>query len=160
MHVENLTGLLHIRPAKVGLTIGWMQCTICVCFDKRLVAAESQMLVKICFFHVLLSPPSKVSREVANLTWRKNTHTPVYGVKEFVCLCIVNPWPPFWCKPKTLFLPPSSYFCSFLTFFMKKMWKRIFLTSVWSAEYPNAGIIIQHTIVRKRINRAPCRGAL
>ena len=24
--------------------------------------------------------------EVANLTERKNLHTPVYGVKEFVCL--------------------------------------------------------------------------
>ena len=33
-----------------------------------------------------LSPASKVSREVANLTERKNLHTPVYGVKEFVRL--------------------------------------------------------------------------
>ena len=30
-------------------------------------------------------PASKASTEVANLTERKNTHTPVYGVKEFVC---------------------------------------------------------------------------
>ena len=30
-----------------------------------------------------LSPASEASREVANLTERKNTHTPVYGVKEF-----------------------------------------------------------------------------
>ena len=28
-------------------------------------------------------PASKASREVANLTERKNPHTPVYGVKEF-----------------------------------------------------------------------------
>ena len=31
-----------------------------------------------------------MSREVTNLTWRKNTHTPVYGVKEFVCLSVTN----------------------------------------------------------------------
>ena len=30
------------------------------------------------------SPASEVSKEVANLTERKNAHTPVYGVKEFV----------------------------------------------------------------------------
>ena len=30
-------------------------------------------------------PLSKSSWEVANLTKRKNPHTPVYGVKEFVC---------------------------------------------------------------------------
>ena len=29
---------------------------------------------------------SEASREVENLTERKNPHTPVYGVKEFVCL--------------------------------------------------------------------------
>ena len=28
---------------------------------------------------------SKVSTKVANLDERKNPHTPVYGVKEFVC---------------------------------------------------------------------------
>ena len=31
-------------------------------------------------------PASEVSREVANLTARKNPHTPVFGVKEFVRL--------------------------------------------------------------------------
>ena len=31
---------------------------------------------------------SEESREVANLTERKNTHTPVYGVKEFVGLSV------------------------------------------------------------------------
>ena len=30
-------------------------------------------------------PESEASREVANLTERKNMHTYVYGVKEFVC---------------------------------------------------------------------------
>ena len=29
-------------------------------------------------------------REVANLTERKNPHTPVYGVKKFVCLSNIN----------------------------------------------------------------------
>ena len=33
-------------------------------------------------------PASKASREVANLTERKNPQTPVYGVKEFVCLSV------------------------------------------------------------------------
>ena len=35
-----------------------------------------------------LPPASQASREVANLTERKNLHTPVYGVKEFVCLSV------------------------------------------------------------------------
>ena len=38
--------------------------------------------------HFKLSPASEASREVANLTERKNLHTPVYGVKEFVCLSV------------------------------------------------------------------------
>ena len=33
---------------------------------------------------------SKASREVANLTVRKNPHTSVYGVKECVCLSVAN----------------------------------------------------------------------
>ena len=33
-------------------------------------------------------PASKASREVANLTERKNPHTPVHGVKEFVRLSV------------------------------------------------------------------------
>ena len=38
---------------------------------------------------VKLNPPaSKASREVAILTERKNPHTPLYGVKEFVCLSV------------------------------------------------------------------------
>ena len=35
-------------------------------------------------------PVSEASREVANLTERKNQHTPVYGVKEFVCLSVTK----------------------------------------------------------------------
>ena len=34
---------------------------------------------------------SDLSREVANLTEIKNPHTPVYGVKEFVCLSVCLP---------------------------------------------------------------------
>ena len=41
-------------------------------------------------FNVFYPPASKVSREVANLTERKNPHTPVYGVKEFVRLSVTN----------------------------------------------------------------------
>ena len=35
-------------------------------------------------------PASQVSREVANLTERKNPQTSGYGVKEFVCLFIIT----------------------------------------------------------------------
>ena len=35
---------------------------------------------------IFYPPVSEASRELANLTERKNTHTPAYGVKEFVCL--------------------------------------------------------------------------
>ena len=33
-------------------------------------------------------PASEANRELANLIERKNLHTPVYGVKEFVCLSV------------------------------------------------------------------------
>ena len=43
------------------------------------------------FKSMLFYPPaSQASREVTNLTERKNPHTPVYGVKEFVCRSVVN----------------------------------------------------------------------
>ena len=35
-------------------------------------------------------PASEASREVVNLTERKNPHTSVYGVKKFVCLSVVR----------------------------------------------------------------------
>ena len=37
-----------------------------------------------------LPPASQASREVANLAKRKNVHTPVFGVKKFVCPSVVN----------------------------------------------------------------------
>ena len=37
-------------------------------------------------------PMSEASREVANLTERKNQHAPVYGIKEFVCLSVMWTW--------------------------------------------------------------------
>ena len=41
--------------------------------------------------NIYLFPPcGKASREVANLTERINPHTPVYGVKAFVCLYVLN----------------------------------------------------------------------
>ena len=39
-------------------------------------------------FTIFYPPASEASREVDNLTERKNLHTPVYGVKE--CLSVVN----------------------------------------------------------------------
>ena len=41
-------------------------------------------------FNIFLSAKSKARREVANLTLRNNLHTPIYGVKEFVCLSVMN----------------------------------------------------------------------
>ena len=43
------------------------------------------IMVGYCGYY---SPVSKASREVANLTKRKNPHNPLYGVKEFVCLSV------------------------------------------------------------------------
>ena len=42
-------------------------------------------------------PASKASREVANLTERKNQHSPVYGVKEFVHLFVLYFDPNYLC---------------------------------------------------------------
>ena len=40
-------------------------------------------------FTLVDSPPAREgSREVANLTEQKNSHTPINGVKEFVCLSV------------------------------------------------------------------------
>ena len=44
----------------------------------------TELLLIRCSF-TFNSPGSKASREVANLFVRKNPHTRVYGVKEFVC---------------------------------------------------------------------------
>ena len=42
-------------------------------------------------FELHYSPASEASREVANLTERKNLHTLVYGVKNLsVCLSVTN----------------------------------------------------------------------
>ena len=35
-------------------------------------------------------PASEAIKELADLTERKNPHTPVYGVKESVCLSVTN----------------------------------------------------------------------
>ena len=44
----------------------------------------------LCHICDLIPSESKVSRDVANLTGRKNLHTPVYGVIEFVCPSVTN----------------------------------------------------------------------
>ena len=38
---------------------------------------------------ILYPPVREASRELANITVRKNPHTPVHCVKEFVCLSVV-----------------------------------------------------------------------
>ena len=45
-------------------------------------------IIKLEIAFLIHPPVSKASREVANLTERKNLHTPVYGDKEFVCLSV------------------------------------------------------------------------
>ena len=39
-------------------------------------------------YNLFYPPASEASREVATLTERKNPPTPLYGVKEFVCLSV------------------------------------------------------------------------
>ena len=63
-------------------TVYTLKQTITLCSGSK-HQAQNQIQVKKVKH---LSPASEVSREVANLTERKNQHTPVYGVKEFVCL--------------------------------------------------------------------------
>ena len=47
--------------------------------------------VYIMIRYILFNPPvSEGSREVANLAEEKSPHTPVYGVKEFVCLSVTK----------------------------------------------------------------------
>ena len=54
-------------------------------FLKNRLSEPFKFAAKLSF---KLSPASEASRKVANLTERKNTHPPVYGVKEFVCLSV------------------------------------------------------------------------
>ena len=60
-------------------------------FKQLMCAAHTPKAVYITFVGpfkpFFVDPPaSKARREVANLTEGKSLHTPVYGVKEFVCL--------------------------------------------------------------------------
>ena len=54
------------------------------------------MFIRNSFYEYISCYPQQAKRvrEVANLTERKNSHTPVYGVKEFVrlsvCLSVIN----------------------------------------------------------------------
>ena len=54
---------------------------------------------------------AKPVTEVANLTERKNPHTPVYGIKEFVCLSVVIfwYWREHWINTSTLIKKFSLY---------------------------------------------------
>ena len=45
-------------------------------------------MTKMLDFLAYYPPASEGSKEVANLTERKNPHSPMYGVKEFVCLSV------------------------------------------------------------------------
>ena len=50
---------------------------------------HTQLYLSFCITAGFFTPPaSKVIIEVANLTERKKTHTPVYDIKESVCLSV------------------------------------------------------------------------
>ena len=57
-------------------------CQIFVALD---VDMEYIIQINVKWSH---PPASKAGREVSNLTERKNQHTPIYGVKAFVHLCV------------------------------------------------------------------------
>ena len=59
-------------------------------------------------------PANKASREVANLTERKNPNTPVYGVKEFVRLSVTK-FDPNYCRTGKQ---------SRLKFFLGRVWQK------------------------------------
>ena len=61
---------------------------------------------KNCFLYY--TPASEASREVANLTEGKNRHTPLYGVKEFVCLSFTNFDPNYLRTGRTLFYQDNN----------------------------------------------------
>ena len=55
----------------------------------RACIAEKADIVGLSGEPIFLYPPaSEASREVANLTERKNPHTPINGVKEFVRMSV------------------------------------------------------------------------
>ena len=64
---------------------GWMDRWVAV------VYSTSERVLCTPFAAQNHNPPaSKARREVANLIERKNLHTPIYGVKEFVHLSVIN----------------------------------------------------------------------
>ena len=64
----------------------YRQFTILLNFDRFTTFLDQEKTSK------LYPPASEASREVPNLTERKNPHNPVFGDKEFVCLsfCLFN----------------------------------------------------------------------
>ena len=58
---------------------------------------------------------SEASREEANLTERKNPHTSIYGVREFVCLSVKNFDPNYLRTGKTEWAKKIGHFKSFST---------------------------------------------
>ena len=60
-----------------------------ICFYKT-KQDWSRTASKIPALSIFVPLRAKRVREVANLTERKNRHTPVYGVKEFVRLSVIN----------------------------------------------------------------------
>ena len=79
--------MLASRWRLEGLTDAgaWTPSASCPRRRKPLEKTKTRQVSKL-LYAVFIPLRAKRVKEVANLTERKNLHTPVYGVKEFVCL--------------------------------------------------------------------------
>ena len=91
--------LPYFRPATALLMHAICMCLYVACMAKKWLSLEINGKICLVFVwrhHVgrfitnVFPLRAKRVREVANLTERKNRHTPVYGVKEFVRLSVIN----------------------------------------------------------------------
>ena len=79
--------LLMSKPKRKGMDLN---TDVGIRTVLRLYTVQKKHYYKLKFYY---PPMSEASREVANLTW-KNPLTPVYGVKQFVCLSVCSEiWP-------------------------------------------------------------------
>ena len=77
-------------------------------FTKIVLSSLTYLNDETVLCRILLSPASEASREVANLTERKNQHTPIYGVKNLsICLSVTKFDPNY--RLKSNFLHKNSY---------------------------------------------------
>ena len=78
----------NLNPKKIFYKILKVIISKCVIVKVSIVHWKYSYLLAFYTKRNPLGTKREASREVANLTWRKNPQLPVYGVKEFVCLSI------------------------------------------------------------------------